>query len=125
LEQLHEDDVEHRKFLEDEVKSLVPAAVEVELINNPAWNSSADTLTAEFQLKIPGWASGAAHRFLMPVGLFGAEDKRLFEYASRIHPIYMEYLFQKIDDVTVELPSGWSPDNLPQSKNQGGQCNFV
>lgn len=120
VEERHEDEVERRKYLEDEVKSLVPAAIEIELTNQPAWNSSTVPLVAEFQMKVPGWVSGAAHRVLMPVGFFSASEKRVFEHANRVHPIYMEYLFQKVDDVTIELPAGWKPDNLPDVKNQGG-----
>ena len=33
----NEDDTEHKKFLEDEVKEFVPTGIEVELTNKPEW----------------------------------------------------------------------------------------
>jgi hypothetical protein len=37
-------------------------------------------------LKIPGWLSAAGRRQLMALGVFGNEDKHLFEHADRVSP---------------------------------------
>ena len=104
-----EDETERQKFLEDEVREYIPAAIDVELTNKPDWNSSEPPLVAEFDLKIPGWASAAGRRALVPVGLFSATEKHLFDHVERVHPIYFQFPFQKADDVTVQLPpAGWS-----------------
>ena len=81
------DDTERKKYLEDEVKEAVPVACEVELTNQPDWKSSSPSFVAEFSLKVPGWVAGAGRRALMPVGLFSAPEKRLFDHADRVHPI--------------------------------------
>ena len=81
------------------------------------WNSSATPLVAEFALKVPGWASGAGRRALVPVGLFSATEHHLFDHAVRVHPIYFEFPFQKIDDITIELPAGWQTTSLPAAQN--------
>jgi hypothetical protein len=75
-------------------------------------------LVAEYRLKIPGWVSGAGRRALLPVGMFSAPEKRVFEHTERVHPIYFEYPFEKVDDVTVSLPVGWEVSSLPPSKTQ-------
>ena len=121
VEERNLDETDRRKFLEDQVREYVPAAIEVELTNKPEWNSSAPTLVAEFNLKVPGWASGAGRRALVPVGLFSGSEKRLFDHANREHAIYFEYPFQRMDDVTLELPAGWRTESLPPARNQGGQ----
>jgi len=36
------------------------------------------------------------------------------EHASRLHPLYFHYPFQKIDEITVDLPLGWTVSSLPQ-----------
>ncbi len=114
------DEAGRKTFLEDEVKDEVPAAIEVELTNKPDWELSSSTLTAEFHLKVPGWASNAGRRSLVPVGLFSAPEKHLFDHANRVHRIYIEFPFQRLDDVTISLPSGWQLASAPKPENEGG-----
>jgi hypothetical protein len=57
---------------------------------------------------------------LVPVGLFSGTEKHLFDQAERVHPIYMEFPFQKIDDITIEIPSGWQISSLPPALKQDG-----
>jgi hypothetical protein len=120
VEQRHSDDVERKKYLEDQVREYIPAAVELDLTNQPDWKSSSPSLVAEFNLKIPGWVSGAGHRALLPVGIFSATEKHVFEHGNRVYPIYFEYPFQKVDDVVIDLPLGWQVQSLPQAQNQDG-----
>jgi hypothetical protein len=118
--QRNEDDAERRKNLEDHVKRYIPASIEVELTNHPNWTDRNVPVVAEFNLKVPGWASAAGHHVLVPVGLFGGTEKHLFDHAGRVHPIYMEFPFQKVDDVTIDMPPGWQVSNLPPPATQDG-----
>lgn len=120
VEERNQDEAERKKFLEDEVKEYIPAAIELELTNKPDWASSDAPLVAEYSLKVPGWASAAGRRALMPVGLFSAPEKHIFDHANRVHPIYFEYPFQKVDDVTVDLPLGWQVSSTPPAQKQEG-----
>ena len=117
----NEDDVQRKKFLESEAQEYIPVASEIELTNKPDWNSSSPNLVAEYNLKIPGWVSGAGRRAFFPMGVFGGEEKHLFDHAERVHPIYFEFPFARVDDVTIDLPPGWQIDSLPQAKDQPGQ----
>jgi len=121
-EELHEDEADRKKTLEDEAKEYIPAASEVELTNKPDWSSSTPPLVAEFKMKIPGWVSGAGRRELLPVGIFSANEKRVFEHAERVHPIYFEFPSQKEDDVTIFLPLGWEASSLPPAHNQDAKA---
>ena len=116
LEERLADDAARKKFLEDEVKESISAASEVELTNVPDWKTSAPTMVTEFSVKVPGWVAGAGHRALMPVGLFGASEKHLFDHADRVHPIYFEFPFQRVDEVSIVLPPGWQVTSLPAPK---------
>jgi hypothetical protein len=120
IEERHSDDAERKKYLEDQVKEYIPAAAELELTQQPDWKSSSQPLVAEFSVKIPGWVSGAGRRALLPVGIFSATEKHLFEHANRVHSIYFEFPFEKADDVTIDLPLGWQVQSLPEPKNQDG-----
>jgi hypothetical protein len=121
VEERHEDETERKKFLEDQVREYIPAAIDIDLANKPDWSSSENPLVAEFDLKVPGWASAAGRRALVPVGLFGATEKRLFDRAVRVHPIYFEFPFQKVDDVTVDLPLGWMVSSTPPTQDQNAR----
>ena len=117
IEQRNEDEASRKKFLEDQVKEYIPVGVDVELTNKPDWGSSTEKMVAEYDLKVPGWASGAGRRALLPVGLFSATEKHLFDHANRVHPIYFYYPSAKIDDVTIDLPLGWQVSSLPPVQN--------
>jgi uncharacterized protein DUF3857 len=114
VDQRFGDDAAHKKFLEDEVKEAIPVGCEVELTNQPDWKNSAPPLVAEYTLKVPGWISGAGRRALLPVGLFSAPEKHLFDHAARVHPIYFEFPFQRSDDVMIDLPLGWQISSVPE-----------
>jgi hypothetical protein len=118
LQERNEDEADRKKFLEDEAKQYVPAAIEVELTNKPEWNSSAPSLVAEYKLKIPGWVSGAGRRALLPVGIFSATEKNVFDHTERVHPIYFEFPSEKMDDVTISLPLGWQVSSLPTAQDK-------
>ena len=121
VEERNVDDSERQKYLEDEAKEYVPAACEIDLSNKPDWGSSSTPLVAEYKIKIPGWVSGAGRRAMLPVGIFSASEKRVFEHTQRVHPIYFEYPFEKMDDVTIALPVGWQVSSLPPAKSQDGK----
>ena len=121
-EERHEDETDRKKVLEDQAKEHIPAASEVELTNKPDWTNSSTPLVAEFKLKIPGWASGAGRRALLPVGIFSAGEKQVFEHEQRVHPIYFEYPFQKEDDVTITLPVGWAISSLPKEQTHDAKA---
>lgn len=126
VQQRLEDDQQRKKYLEELVKSYVSAGADVELVNHPDWKSSSPELTAEFTVKIPGWLTPAGKRVLLPVGLFSASEKGVFDHAERVYPIYYEFPFQKVDDLTLKLPDGLSVANLPPAKKrEGGAASYV
>jgi hypothetical protein len=117
IDEHREDEAGRKKFLEDEVREAVPSAIEVELTNTPDWRSPEEPLVAEFALKIPGWIVLAGRRALLPVGIFAAAEKHLFEPVKREHPISYHYASTKLDDIRIELPEGWKIASLPEPAN--------
>jgi len=122
LTEIHGDDAERKKYIEDQVKEYIPVGAELDLTNQPDWKSASQPLVAEFHLKVPGWVSGAGRRVLFPVGLFTATEKHIFEHAQRMYPIYFAFPFEKLDDVTIDLPLGWQIQSLPQPQIQEGHA---
>ena len=117
IDESDDDDTQKRKSLEDELRSSVPVAADVELTNKPDWKSSSNSLVAEFNLKVPGWSSAVGKRTLLPVELFGAGEKHLFETATRVHPIYISYPYTDADETTIALPLGWQIYSQPQEQH--------
>jgi hypothetical protein len=114
------DDVTRKRFLEDRVKNLIPGSGEVTLTNQPDWSSSETPLIAELSVTLPNWASNAGSRTVIPAAVFTAVEKHLFEHAERVNPIYIEYPYEKLEDVTIELPAGWQVNSVPAAKNIDG-----
>jgi Domain of Unknown Function with PDB structure (DUF3857) len=120
LEERHADEVARKKFLEERATSQLAGAAEAELTNSPDWSNPETPLVAEFNLKIPGWASSAGRRVVIPAAIFTGGEKGLFEHANRVHPIYFEYPYEKTDDLTIELPAGWEVSSVPTALDQDG-----
>jgi hypothetical protein len=116
-----QDGTERKKFLEDQVRECIPVGIEVELTNHPEWETASLTLVGEYDLKVPGWASAAGRRALLPFGLFSAPEKQLFDHTNRVHPVYFQYPFEKVDDVTIQLPFGWQVSSLPKELTKDGK----
>ena len=121
VEERNADEVARKKFLEELVTEQIAVAAEAELTNKPDWTSSETPLVAEYNLKIPGWASGAGRRVMIPAAIFTAAEKGVFEHANRVQPIYFEYPHEKADDITIELPPGWQVSSVPPPQDRNGK----
>ena len=122
VEERNEDEAARKKYLEDQLREYIPVGVDVDLTNKPEWSNAGVPLVAVYDLKVPGWASAAGRRALVPVGLFSATEKQLFEHANRVHPVYFHYPFQKEDDVSIDLPLGWKVTSVPKELNQDAKA---
>jgi len=109
-----EDDAAKRTFLEQDLEGYIPVGVHVKLTNSPDWDGWDTPLAAEYELEIPGWAAPAGRRALLPMGVFGAAEKHSFEHAVRVHPLYFNYRYQHVDDVTIDIPASWHLDSVPK-----------
>lgn len=118
VEERHADEVARKKALEESLTSQIAAGAEADLTNHPDWNSPEAPLVAEFNVKIPGWASNAGRKALIPAAIFTAGEKGIFEHANRVQPVYFEYPHLKSDDVTIELPPGWQVKSIPKGQDQ-------
>lgn len=112
-----EDDAARRQFLESEMERIIPTGSNIKLTNSPDWSDAASPLVAEFDIEVPGWGTQAGRHELLPVGLFSGAEKHIFEHAARTQPIYFEFPYLHHDDVTVELPPGWTIQSVPKPRD--------
>jgi transglutaminase-like putative cysteine protease len=120
LEERNADEVERKKYLEDQLNSEIGVAAQVDLLSHPDWSGSETPLTADFNVKIEGWITGAGSHAVIPAAIFTAGERGTFEHEVRVQPIYFEYPYSKSDDITVELPAGWNANSLPIAQDQDG-----
>jgi transglutaminase-like putative cysteine protease len=119
LDNRHTDAAGRKKALEDEVKDWLPKGSTVELKNSPTWESSEESLSAEFTVKIQDLAAATGRRLLLPLAIFQVREKYPFRSATRVHPIYFRHCFQELDTITVTLPKGYQVDSLPARRSDG------
>ncbi len=117
-EEGNNDDVAKKAFLEDELRRYIATASEVTLSNSPDWADSSSPLTAKFNVKISGWILRGGKMAFMPLGIFGASEKQLFIRATRTYPIYFDYPYEQLDDISIGLPAGWEINSLPQTRKE-------
>ena len=116
MDEHREDATGRKRDMEEELKGDIPTGCDVELVNQPDWDSSTPTLVAEFELSVPGWITPAGSRGLVPQALFGASGKHMFTNSARVQPVYFSYPHRQDDDIIVTLPPGVRVDNLPPTK---------
>jgi uncharacterized protein DUF3857/transglutaminase superfamily protein len=139
LEADENDDAQRAKSLIDEVKALVPAGATVELTNSPDWNGPDAPLVAEFDVKSRAWGTQTGRRLLVSQSFFSHPVARQFEHPSRTYPIYFDYPYTDLDDITLQLPLALHAASLPatqvrtnglgfyeiSSENQGASLRLV
>jgi Domain of Unknown Function with PDB structure (DUF3857)/Transglutaminase-like superfamily len=117
LDLREQDETARKQFLEEDVERAIPVGINITLTNKPDWSGWDTPLVAEYDLQIPGWATPAGRRALLPVSLFGNQEKGMFAHTTRIQPLYFANSYQHTDDVTIALPAGWVVDSVPQARN--------
>ena len=117
LDENGQDAEQRKKILEAAVKESIPVPADAELTNTPDWNSSSSTLVAEYHLKVPNWSSSAGRRTSLATGLFGGGEKHMFDSAFRIHPVYFEFPYSDVDDVTIVPSQDLQIANVPQPQH--------
>jgi hypothetical protein len=113
LEMRSEDETARRHYLETMVKDEITSSSEVTLANAPDWTGSDPSLTAVFDVIIPGWATVTGRRALVPMSVIAGAGKHTFEHNVRRHAVYFHYPHQRRDDITIELPAGWQVASVP------------
>ncbi len=116
---IDKDQAVRRKDLVNEIKAWLPASATVKLQNELAWESSDDPLVAQFHISIPNFGLITARRIILPVAIFQQQAMYPFQRASRTHPIYFRYPWQELDEVDIEVPTGYEVEALPKPRKNG------
>jgi hypothetical protein len=115
-EQRKADESGRTKDLADRIKQWLPVGSTFEVTKIANWDDVDQPVRVEGTLKIPSFATIPARRMLMPLELFQATQGSLFTTAKRVNPVYFDYPYEEIDDITVRAPSGFRVASLPKAQ---------
>jgi hypothetical protein len=117
LDAIDTDEAGRKHDMEGEVRDWLPSGANLKLTGIEGWESADAPLVAHFTLDFPNYASAAGKRLLVPAYLFQAKQGDAFKHAERKYPVYFPYAFSEFDDVTLNLPSGYTPESVPPSQD--------
>ena len=109
-----EDEAGRKKSLEDEIKGWLPNGSTFEITSLANWDSIDQPLHVEGTVKVPGVATTAGRRILLPIEIF--QDTRAKDFQSqkqRVNPIWFNYPSEESDDLRLRVPLGYKPDSVP------------
>jgi hypothetical protein len=122
----HEDETGRNKMITDEIKEWLPSSAKFDLTSITGWDTTDAPLEVQGKLRLPGMAESVGRRMLLPVGLYEAGQRQIFESAKRKQDVYFPFAYSEQDDITVQLPAGWKVETLPKPQvvDPGGQLHY-
>lgn len=116
LDALETDEAGRNKSLEDDLKSWLTAGAVTNVLKVTGWETEDKPLIAEFHVRIPGYASAAGKRLLLPPYLFQTKQRDAFKQSDRKFPVYFPYAFVENDAISIKLPSGYTIEGSPKDQ---------
>ena len=111
---------QREETLRDAVKKQMStadvSAIKIENVTDPL-----KPYIYNYHIRVPGYAQRTGKRLFLQPEFFQHGIGPLFSGSERKHPIYFDYPWSEEDEVTIELPTGFSLDNAdaPQSISAG------
>lgn len=118
LEHLNDDDVEVKKDLEAELGDILPAGAKVTLQKVENLRDSTDEVLADFNISLPGLATSAGDRTLLPVSPLLGLKQHPFRHSQRKYPVSFAYPYRVSDEIVISLPAGMNVETAPASRNE-------
>lgn len=101
---------QREESLKDEVKIHLSTAevgnIRVENVTDPV-----KPFVYAYHVKVPGYAQRTGKRLFLQPAFFQYGARPLFSASARQYPVYFHYPWLEDDEVTIELPQGFSLDN--------------
>jgi Domain of Unknown Function with PDB structure (DUF3857)/Transglutaminase-like superfamily len=109
------DETGRNKILEADVTRSLPSQSSVKLKDSQGWQQSGGPLVADFEIEVPGYATRAGHRLLLPSTVFSVKNKATFESNTRRYPVYFGYAFSEVDLTVIDVQDGYAIESLPET----------
>lgn len=96
------------KNLKDLIKSNILGTAEVDSISIENARDPEKPIVYTFKIRVPGYASRTGKRIFFQPNVFERSSKPRFVSSSRQSDVYFSYPFSEQDDITIDLPAGFS-----------------
>jgi hypothetical protein len=113
LEHIRDDAEARKKDFEQELADILPVGAAVTLTGVEHVDDSAPALVLRYDVSLPGLATVAGDKVLLPVFPLIGTGHYPFRHAERRFPVYFPYPFREFDDIRIELPAGLAPEVKP------------
>jgi hypothetical protein len=111
---------QREQTLRDQIKEQLSTAelseIKIENVTDPA-----KPYVYAFHVRVPGYAQRTGKRLFLQPAFFQHGRGPLFSTSGRRHPIYFHYPWSEEDEVTIELPAGFTLDNADAPSPFGAQ----
>src|SRR5213075_168529 len=104
-------DPEKENTLMNLLKSNILGTTEVENFTIENMNDPEKPVIYKFKIKVPGFASRTGKRLFFQPNVFERSSKPMFTANTRKYDIFFSYPYSEKDEITIELPSGFSLEN--------------
>ena len=118
VEHIGDDEAQVRKDFEAEMAEILPAGSKVALKTLENIDNNADSVVAHFEVAVPGLATMAGDRTLLPVSPLLGSRRHPFRHDRRTHPVYFPYPYREFDDIVVTLPEGMKAETVPAGRKK-------
>jgi hypothetical protein len=121
-----EDEAGKKKYVVDKIREWFPTLAKFELTSITGWDTPETPLEVQGKLRLPGMIESVGRRYLIPVGLYEAGQRQLFDSSARKQDIFFHYPYEDIDDIAIQLPAGVQASTLPapQALDPGGNLKY-
>ena len=109
----NDDEAGRKKHFTDEIKSWLPGGTEFEVTEISGWDDIYKPVRVEGKMRIPGFASEAGRRALLPVTFFAATEPGYFTHEKRVNPIFFKNPYINKDSISIGFANGFKIESVP------------
>jgi hypothetical protein len=102
---------EREKTLKNLIRSNILGTAEIENFTIENVNDPEKPFVYTFRIKVPGYASRTGRRLFFQPNVFERGAKPRFVSTERKYDVYINYPWSEKDDISIELPAGFSLEN--------------
>lgn len=116
IRHVNDDQVEVKKDLETELAAILPAGAKVSLKKVENMANNTDTACADFEISVPGLATAAGQRILLPVSPLLGGGQHPFRHGQRKYRVFFPFPHREFDDIVVTLPPEMKVETTPAAR---------
>jgi hypothetical protein len=107
------DEAGRRRCVGLEIQRWLPTDSTFEVTTIANWDKIDLPLFVDGTAKVPRFGTPKGRNMPVPVSLFQTSQAVAFRTQERLYPIYFDYPFEEIDDLTLHVPTGYKIETVP------------